>query len=251
MTNIKCKKCEHDIEIPSVDRNCNHCGEAVIKSVNLAAKEIKLESKAINNNRKIGAKAIKSLQKTTEKEILNNGKVVNGIMKDIRDKAAAQIKAMPDDTTREVMLEITNKANKDQADIFEAGTKDAEAIMNKHTDEVAKIAKAMGVEPPDYSLSVKKIGKNDVLINKQVTSKKFREFIQYGTFFLITPLGMLTIESYFPIGLLLVLAGFLALPPLSKKITSTYSWLSEATLMLMTHVIIVTALYKLTTLLAS
>ena len=250
MTIIKCKKCEHDIEIPSKSKECAECGAPVIGSINLAIKEAKLESKAITNERKAAAKTILALQKKTKKDILENGKIVNRKLVSIKSKAADQIRAMPADTTDDMMKMIVEQANKEQDDIFNAGTKDAKAIMKKHTDEVAKIAASVGIEPPNSTLSVEKATKDDKKALAQVKAEKFNSFIQYGTFFLITPLGMLTIEEYFPVGLVLIIAGFISLPPLNKKILSTFSWLSGINLMVITHVMIVAVLYKLSTLIS-
>ena len=77
MTTIKCKKCEHDIEIPSESRNCLECGKPVIGSINAAIKESKMETKAILDNKAQAKKTIRALQKKTAKEINENGKIVN------------------------------------------------------------------------------------------------------------------------------------------------------------------------------
>lgn len=246
MTTIKCKKCEHDIEIPSESRNCLECGKPVIGSINAAIKESKMETKAILDNKAQAKKTIRALQKKTAKEINENGKIVNRKLVMIKDKATEQIKAMPADATNDMMKAVAEQANKDQDEIFNAGTKQAEAIMKKHTDEVAKIAKDAGIDAPKSSLDIARLSKDDVVAAKQVKSEKAMDFIQYGVFFLITPLGMLTIEEFFAVGLLLLVAGVIALPPISKKILSSFNWLSSVNLFFITHVLVVAGLYRLT-----
>lgn len=245
MTTIKCKKCECNIEIPSDSRKCAECGTAIYSSVNTVIKDSEKEIKVqLAEGKKRAVKKIYLLQRIAKTEIAKNTKRVNRQMLEIRAAAKSQLKALPKDAETDVMEAIVWKSNKDCNAVFEEGAKVAEEIISKHNKEVAIIADQAGIKPPKSSLSIQKLSNADIVADSASKLGDAVDLFQYGIFFLVTPLGMILVEQYPVAGGLLLVAGMLALPQLSKAILKKLNWIGRANLFLLTHVILLAGLIK-------
>lgn len=254
MTDIKCKECggEIDTENSITGSKCKNCGYLIEKSVDAAIEAVKLEDKDLHNARVTAAKKIFKLEKIAKKKIAANDKAINRELVEIHSKADAQIKAIPSNASAETIeavgKTVLENASQEREVASNAGIEAAKLIIKKHTDEVNVIAKSVGLAPPTITLEVKELTKNDLAGIRHVRVDKIKDFLNLGLFFLVAPLGMVIIEDYFLIGLTLMISGFLAFPPLSKKIVSNIDWLSAGNLSLVTYVLIAASIFRLASL---
>lgn len=241
MIRIKCNNCGVDIDIPNKNNKCLTCGTPVIKSIDSKVKELEVS----DLKKKQAAREITKLQKTMKKKMAANQKLVNNELVKAKLKAAKEIKAMPSDTSPALMQAVVEKANKEQDEIFNLGIRQAEAILQEHTDEVEKIALEADIEPPQVSMNVRKLSTSDESKIKREAVKNTVTTIQYAGFFLITPFGMLVFEEHTQLGLLIIVSGILNLPPLTTKLLDRFKWLSLFNLILMTHVVLLASVIAL------
>lgn len=251
MTNIKCKKCGDDVDTTNgADSNrCKNCDYSTEKSVNTSIEIAKLEDKFLHNARVAASKKITKLENIAKKKIAENTKAINRNLLEIHSNASAQINAIPNNASAETIdavgKAVLENAAQEREAACEAGLKASELIIKEHTDKVNEIAKSVGLAPPPIALKVQKITHNDLVAIRRAGIDKLKDFLNLGLFFLIAPLGMVILEDYFLVGLMLMLSGFLAFPPLSKKLVSSVDWLSAGNLSSITYVVMVASMFRL------
>jgi DNA-directed RNA polymerase subunit RPC12/RpoP len=247
MTTIKCKKCGTDLEIPYDSSKCKNCGKDLIASVNHSIKTTEAETKNLMASKeKIVAMALEIKNISIEKVDKINADAEKD-MKKIAEDSISEIEACGSTSTKAELDAITTKYTEAQKAVFDKALRNSKMVVENHKKEIEWLSEKTGFEITEDLLD-----KIDATThNKQPKLKAEKlvslsvDAVDYIIFFLVTPLGMATVEDYFLGGAILIIGGFMALPPLRNKILKSFSWISLASFWLLMLVVIMAGLFKL------
>lgn len=247
MTTIKCKKCGTDLEIPYDSNKCKSCGKDLIASVNHSIKTTEAETKKLISSKENVMEMALELQDASVKKVAEiNDNAQKEIVK-LAEDCIREIETCSSTATKEELEALAEKSKKAQQIIFDKAVSQTNMVAENHKKQIEWLSEETGFEITEELLSeiqttTRKIPpepKMEKLVN--VTT----DAVDYILFFLITPLGMVTVEDHFLGGIILIIGGFMSLPPLKNKILKRFDWISLASFWLLTLVVIIAGMFKL------